>query len=70
MIKAEEREEKARQVLLGGLALRVDGKEKNARKVFVKIGKSYAGTRAAHEADLLLHPEKRKEAEEQTLPPR
>jgi hypothetical protein len=60
LIKQEEREEKARQVLLGGLALRIDGKEKSARKVFEKVRKSYAGTRADREAELLLDPEKAK----------
>lgn len=70
LVKAEEREEKARQLLLSGLALQIDGKAKNAAKVFTKIGKSYPGTRAATEADLLLHPDKRKQEEKKAAKPK
>jgi len=64
LVKQEEREEKARQLLLGGLGLQVEGKEKNAVKVFEKVRKKYKGTRAAHDAELLLDPEKAKAEQE------
>ncbi|MHC4956218.1 MAG: hypothetical protein ACYTGZ_20435 [Planctomycetota bacterium] len=64
LVKREEREEKARQLLLGALASKLAKKEKKAEKTLHKVMKSYSGTRAAHRADLLLHPEKAKKEEE------
>ena len=60
LVKREEREEKARQALLDGLALQLSGKEKSARKAFEKVRKRYPGTRAAQDAGLLLDPDKEK----------
>lgn len=58
LVKREEREEKARQLLLGALTQQLDGRKKKATQLLEKVRKQYAGTRAAERAAEILDPPK------------
>ena len=70
VVKREEREEKARQLLLSALAQRLDGDSKKATKTLEKVRKRYKGTRAAERAAELLDPEAAKKETGEKKPER